>query len=93
MALLVRLFRALAAVVLSILIGVVAFVVSGALLWWFLTATFRGGDSIVVLVGGWIGGPILLGASLMLMVWLSVVFYRKFSGTSKKLGAGGNTGV
>ena len=93
MALLLRLLRLMAAVVVSILIGVVTFVIGGGLLWWFLTATFRGGDSIVAFVGGWIGAPILLGASLTLMVWLTVVFYRKFSRTFKTGGPGGESGV
>jgi hypothetical protein len=80
---LVQLLRALGSFVLSALISLVAFGLISAALVWILTITNRGGDSIMVLVGSYIGVPLVFGAQLVLMVWLTVVFYRRFSKTSK----------
>jgi membrane protein implicated in regulation of membrane protease activity len=89
MARLVQLIRALGAFVLSALIGGLAAVIGSFLLWRGLTAAFPGGDSIMAFFGLCVGVPLLGIASLVLVVVLTVVFYRKFGGTPKQASSQG----
>jgi hypothetical protein len=79
-ALLLQLVRALGAVLISALIGLVFFAVSS---YFFVNVLTLRHHSVDFVSGGVVLIELIAGvASLALVAWLTVVFYRKFSGTS-----------